>query len=328
MARLSSQAGGTAKENGTFYTPDAVAAALVQWAARNGSDTLLDPSCGDGQFIARHPNSVGVERDGAAAAVAKERAPGALLHQADFFTWAERTTHRFDCAAGNPPFIRYQTFKGEVRHRALNLCAELGAPFSALTASRAPFLVVTASLLRAGGRMAFVVPASRRRLPSLRADSAATTARRESAGPASPRLRPGCEYGHRSHDSRRTEDQGCGHRRIQGGDRPRAGRLVQGHDGRFPQPDEPPGRNDRRVHEHPYRLPYPRLRVPLPAPGQSGRGSSRTWQTLVSSFDRRRPTGARTAHDGWRADPFSRLPAAMRRRRRIRRDRAASFHRG
>ena len=160
MARLSSQAGEAAKENGAFYTPDAVAAALVQWAVRSGSDTLLDPSCGDGQFIARHPNSVGVERDGAAAAVARERAPGALLHQADFFTWAERTTHRFDCAAGNPPFIRYQTFKGEVRHRALNLCAELGAPFSALTASWAPFLVVTASLLRAGGRMAFVVPAS------------------------------------------------------------------------------------------------------------------------------------------------------------------------
>ena len=160
MARLSSQAGEAAKENGAFYTPDAVAAALVQWAVRSGSDTLLDPSCGDGQFIARHPNSVGVERDGAAAAVAKERAPGALLHQADFFTWAERTTHRFDCAAGNPPFIRYQTFKGEVRHRALDLCAELGAPFSALTASWAPFLVVTASLLRAGGRMAFVVPAS------------------------------------------------------------------------------------------------------------------------------------------------------------------------
>ena len=160
MARLSSQAGEAAKENGAFYTPDAVAAALVRWAVRNGSDTLLDPSCGDGQFIARHPNSVGVERDGAAAAVARGRAPGALLHQADFFTWAERTTHRFDCAAGNPPFIRYQTFKGEVRHRALNLCAELGAPFSALTASWAPFLVVTASLLRSGGRMAFVVPAS------------------------------------------------------------------------------------------------------------------------------------------------------------------------
>ena len=160
MPQVSSQAMAAAKENGAYCTPDAVAAALVRWAVRSGSDTLLDPSCGDGRFIARHPNSVGVERDGAAAEAAREQAPGALVHQADFFTWAERTTHRFDCAAGNPPFIRYQTFKDDVRRRALNLCAELGAPFSALTASWAPFLVVTASLLRAGGRMAFVVPAS------------------------------------------------------------------------------------------------------------------------------------------------------------------------
>ena len=160
MPRLSDQTHEKVKENGAYYTPDAVAAALVQWAVRRGSDTLLDPSCGDGRFLARHPNSVGVERDEAAAAAARERAPGALLHQADFFKWAERTTHRFDCAAGNPPFIRYQIFTGEVRNRALSLCAELGAPFSALTASWAPFLVVTASLLRAGGRMAFVVPAS------------------------------------------------------------------------------------------------------------------------------------------------------------------------
>lgn len=160
MPRSSIQAEAAAKENGAYYTPGAVAAALVRWAVRKGTDTLLDPSCGDGRFIARHANSVGVERDGPAAEVARQRAPCARVHQGDFFTWAEQAKRRFDCAAGNPPFIRYQTFKGTVRRRALDLCAEIGAPFSALTASWAPFLVVTASLLRAGGRMAFVVPAS------------------------------------------------------------------------------------------------------------------------------------------------------------------------
>lgn len=160
MPVLSSQPRVGAKESGSYYTPTGVAAALVQWAVRKATDTLLDPSCGDGRFVVRHANSVGVERDGAAAAAARQRAPSAELHEEDFFRWAERTTRRFDCAAGNPPFIRYQTFKGPVRRRALNLCAEVGAPFSGLTGSWAPFLVVTASLLRAGGRMAFVVPAS------------------------------------------------------------------------------------------------------------------------------------------------------------------------
>ena len=81
------------------------------------------------------------------------------MHEGDFFTWATETAERFECAAGNPPFIRYQTFKGETRRRALDLCLNLGAKFSGLSSSWAPFLVATAGLLKIGGRMAFVVPA-------------------------------------------------------------------------------------------------------------------------------------------------------------------------
>ena len=148
------------KERGGYYTPRAIAAHLVQWAARKDTDLLLDPSCGDGRFIACHPKSIGVERNPEAAREAKQQAPDATVHQGDFFEWADQTTERFDCAAGNPPFIRYQTFNGAVRKRALSLCSRIGVSFSGLTTSWAPFLVVTASLLRRGGRMAFVVPAS------------------------------------------------------------------------------------------------------------------------------------------------------------------------
>lgn len=160
MSRVPTNAERAAKENGAFYTPDAVASALVRWAVREETDTLLDPSCGDGRFVAHHPLSVGVERDPAAAAIAGERAPRAELHTENFFTWAQSTAQRFECAAGNPPFIRYQSFNGATRRHAMDLCAQLGACFSGLAASWAPFLVVTASLLRRGGRMAFVVPAS------------------------------------------------------------------------------------------------------------------------------------------------------------------------
>jgi tRNA1(Val) A37 N6-methylase TrmN6 len=77
----------------------------------------------------------------------------------DFFEWAATTGDRFDCAAGNPPFIRYQTSKGETRKRAQALCAAQGADFNGLASSWAPFLVAAASLLAPGGRLAFVVPA-------------------------------------------------------------------------------------------------------------------------------------------------------------------------
>ncbi len=147
------------KESGGYYTPDPVVTSLLKWAIRHEEDRLLDPSCGDGRFIAGHRNAVGIEQDLPATQTAISRAPWALVHEGDFFSWASETAERFDCAAGNPPFIRYQTFKGEVRERAITLCAGLGADFSGLASSWAPFLVAAASLLKPGGRMAFVVPA-------------------------------------------------------------------------------------------------------------------------------------------------------------------------
>ena len=106
------------KDAGAYYTPDHVVWSLVRWAVRSEGDLMLDPACGDGRFISYHAHSIGVERDRQAAAVAKQRSPLSRVHNGDFFDWAAVTSERFDCAAGNPPFIRYQTFSGEVRERA------------------------------------------------------------------------------------------------------------------------------------------------------------------------------------------------------------------
>jgi hypothetical protein len=147
------------KLSGAYFTPEDLAAALARWVIRGFDDRMLDPSCGDGRFIAAHRNSVGIEQDSQSAATAISRAPWALVHEGDFFQWAGATPERFECCAGNPPFIRYQHFNGAVRQRALALCNKNGAAFSGLTSSWAPFLVASASLLKPGGRMAFVVPA-------------------------------------------------------------------------------------------------------------------------------------------------------------------------
>ena len=148
-----------AKLIGQFYSPQEVATTLVNWLQIRREELLLDPSCGDGRFISQHSNSVGVDTSADSCAEARLRAPTATIHHVDFFDWATRCESRFDCAAGNPPFIRYHNFSGRLRARALEMCAREGAKFSALTSSWAPFLVVSSSLLKRGGRMAFVVPA-------------------------------------------------------------------------------------------------------------------------------------------------------------------------
>ena len=147
------------KTDGAYYTPESIVQTLLKWAIHDETERFLDPSCGDGRFIGGHKNSVGIEQDATAAQAAMERAPWALVHEGDFFAWAAETAERFTAVGGNPPFIRYQTFKGEVRARAIALCNRLGARFNGLASSWAPFLIASTSVLQAGGRMAFVVPA-------------------------------------------------------------------------------------------------------------------------------------------------------------------------
>lgn len=147
------------KSLGAFYTPVDVARSLVRWVVRRPDDMLLDPSCGYGQFLAQHSGSVGVEFDAVAAAEARARCGSSAIHEGSFFEWAAETDQRFDCLAGNPPFIRYQRFSGSLRQTAQRMAAEAGCPINGLASSWTPFLIVGTRLLRRGGRMAFVVPA-------------------------------------------------------------------------------------------------------------------------------------------------------------------------
>lgn len=85
MAKRSSQ-----KEAGAYYTPDSVVGSLLRWVIRREGDRLLDPSCGDGRFIAGHQNSVGIEQDLVAAHAAMKRARWAEVHENDFFPGRRR----------------------------------------------------------------------------------------------------------------------------------------------------------------------------------------------------------------------------------------------
>lgn len=147
------------KSAGQFFTPEHVAKSLVEWVVRSADDQLLDPSSGDGAILAHHERTCGIERDPYWAWYAREKHPGSHIHNEDFFEWATHTNDRFDCVAGNPPFIRYQSFKGLSKAAALAICEANGFKMSGLSSTWTAFIATAALLLRPGGRMAFVVPA-------------------------------------------------------------------------------------------------------------------------------------------------------------------------
>ena len=173
----------TDKLRGGYYTPAALAAWMCRWAVRDASDSVLEPSCGDGVFVAAAaarlralgaaPAAIGgqlrgvelvpAEADKARARLADaagDAAADAAIITGEFFAWwAGAGRGRYAAVLGNPPFIRYQSFPEPARGRAMALMTALGLRPNRLTNIWAPFVVAAAEAVAPGGRMALVVPA-------------------------------------------------------------------------------------------------------------------------------------------------------------------------
>lgn len=157
------------KTFGAFYTDERVARTIVDWAVRNPSDCVLDPSCGEGVFLSAAserlvaigssaPEIWGIDIDVEAIRAAKAQTPASNLVKADFFSVKPNDLSFFDAVVGNPPFIRYQSFNGTSRASALARAREAGVDLAQLSSSWAPFLVHAACFLKKGGRLGMVVP--------------------------------------------------------------------------------------------------------------------------------------------------------------------------
>ncbi|MBM4035679.1 MAG: SAM-dependent methyltransferase [Planctomycetes bacterium] len=168
------------KLRGGYYTPRFIAEALVSWAVRAPSDRVLEPSCGDGVFLAaaaRRLLALGASPGAAARQVtgvelvegeARKAAEAflslvghdATVHRGDFFSFCDSGAFGdFDCVVGNPPFIRYHDFPERSRLLALNLMLFLGLRANRLTNAWVPFVVASVNALRTGGRLGMVLPA-------------------------------------------------------------------------------------------------------------------------------------------------------------------------
>ena len=169
------------KLRGGYYTPHDIAMWLTQWGIQNVSDTVLEPSCGDGIFldtsirrfkelgttirqISRQVSGVEFATKEAEKAFTRIKTFGACLNKCvikdDFFHWAQINPQKhFDCVIGNPPFIRYQNFPSSSRDTAMSLMSSLGLKPNKLTNIWVPFVAISTSMLRLNGRLALVLPA-------------------------------------------------------------------------------------------------------------------------------------------------------------------------
>ncbi len=160
------------KLRGGYYTPANMADFIANWAVRSPDDSILEPSCGDGSFLAavqKRNRALGcsgrgcvmsIELDSAEAAKAEKY--GYPVVNGDFFTFYRDSiegTRTFDAIVGNPPFIRYQSFDEKYRSIAFDLMKRHGFHPNRLTNIWLPFLLLSCEALSEHGRIGMVIPA-------------------------------------------------------------------------------------------------------------------------------------------------------------------------
>jgi adenine-specific DNA-methyltransferase len=168
------------KLRGGYYTPKEITHFLCNWAIKKDTRKVLEPSCGDGNFVEETIHKfkeLGVDEENIkgrikAVELIEEEALKAKLRaeelgvnsttivNSDIFHYLNSNrVDRYDVVLGNPPFIRYQSFPKEHRELAISMMRELGLKPNKLTNIWVPFLVISASVLKSNGKLAMVIPA-------------------------------------------------------------------------------------------------------------------------------------------------------------------------
>lgn len=163
------------KLRGGYYTPREISEFITNWAISDTSESVLEPSCGDGSFIKAlancykklgatdeqiKSNVIGVEQDKIEAQKASQYSATIICN--DFFDYYQNSIDgrtKFDVIIGNPPYIRCKSFKEEQRKIAFDLMEKYGFKPNRLTNIWIPFLVLSCKALKPTGRIGMVIPA-------------------------------------------------------------------------------------------------------------------------------------------------------------------------
>ncbi|PHM65735.1 N-6 DNA methylase [Xenorhabdus sp. KJ12.1] len=165
----------TQKLRGGYYTPQHLADYVAKWALGKQPEAVLEPSCGDGVFVqALHNNDCDkaltlscfelfdIEAQKALERCESLKFQNATVAEGDFLVWANKQIKegkvQFDAVIGNPPFIRYQFLEKSFQEQAELVFKQLEQKFTKHTNAWVPFLLSSLAMLKAGGRMAMVIP--------------------------------------------------------------------------------------------------------------------------------------------------------------------------
>lgn len=156
------------KLRGGFYTPLTIAKFILRWGFATNTDLdVLEPSCGDGNFMKalvdmglKYRSLTAIELDEIEFLKAsKFELKRSNIINGDFHRFCADTDQKFDLIIGNPPYIRYQFFEKEQQELASQIFRKSNLEYSKLTNAWVSFVVGSTQLLKDRGKIGFVLPA-------------------------------------------------------------------------------------------------------------------------------------------------------------------------
>jgi tRNA1(Val) A37 N6-methylase TrmN6 len=163
---------------GRYDTPPILSQALVDWAVRNPTDKVLEPSSGAGGVVAsairrlkilgqRHPQRKVWACDIDSTACAQTARYNGLhqthIWSADFLSLIDCNGvvgRKFDCIVGNPPYVSLHRMRIGQRKRAIAMAKRIGFAIDKRSSLWAYFVAACTEALLSKGRLALILPES------------------------------------------------------------------------------------------------------------------------------------------------------------------------
>lgn len=156
------------KLRGGFYTPIPIAKFMLKWGiGTNSNHNILEPSCGDGNFLKalqelnieyNHITAIEFDEEEFLKANSLHLNNSNVINE-DFHKYCINTNNKFDLIIGNPPYIRYQFFEKEQQDLAIEIFNRSNLKYSKLTNAWVSFVVGSTQMLNSNGKIGFVLPA-------------------------------------------------------------------------------------------------------------------------------------------------------------------------
>ena len=154
----------TAPSSCKVYTPYPLACAMSSALGDMPDFSWLEPCVGYGVFL-KALKAQGIRRTRITAIDLDAKASPSdklakVIRGTDFLAWAQTTEHRFDRIIGNPPYVAISKLPNTLRDCAAQMSDPDGNTVGAKSNYWLAFFCASLGLLREGGGLCFVLPAS------------------------------------------------------------------------------------------------------------------------------------------------------------------------